>query len=451
VAIDDSPVGHLEFALRHEGVNLEVIDAALPHLEAEALAQRFNAVPNGEAIRRACAIWEWLTGQSLPIEKTPGGGYVGMFPEDKYITAAGVREPKYRVRINPLGTSDFCPVVRKHLLPPTPTLEELFAEAQQTLSALADPALYERAVQYLYLSETRSSFAIEKELPSSDKQERFVQLLKRAGEQGQVDEEWLASLQNLIVRDAYSQEAAYRSKQNWLDDSLGRITFLPPPPEELPALMHGWEAFANSDRCSNILVRAACAAFGFVYLHPFMDGNGRLHRFLIHHVLAQSEQAPKGVVLPVSAVILRDIPAYAEVLNGFSRPVTALWSYRRGADVPLIDRHPSGRPYRFFDASREVAYLHEMLCNAVRKELPQELAWLTGYDRAFQELNERLNLPRSDLSALIRMVKGNGGKLSANKRKLYAHLPDEVIADIEQTVRNHFEDGLGNQVASPGA
>jgi hypothetical protein len=32
VAIDDSITGHLEFALRHEGVNLEVIDAVFEHL-----------------------------------------------------------------------------------------------------------------------------------------------------------------------------------------------------------------------------------------------------------------------------------------------------------------------------------------------------------------------------------------------------------------------------------
>jgi Fic family protein len=49
----------------------------------------------------------------------------------------------------------------------------------------------------------------------------------------------------------------------------------------------------------------AAVAFGFVYIHPFLDGNGRLHRFLIHHVLAQKKFTPPGVILPVSAAILR--------------------------------------------------------------------------------------------------------------------------------------------------
>lgn len=33
------------------------------------------------------------------------------------------------------------------------------------------------------------------------------------------------------------------------------------------------------------LVAAACVSFGFVLIHPFMDGNGRLSRFLFHHQL----------------------------------------------------------------------------------------------------------------------------------------------------------------------
>jgi Fic family protein len=132
-------------------------------------------------------------------------------------------------------------------------------------------------------------------------------------------------LQNVIVRDVYSQEASYRTKQNWLEDSSWRITFFPAPVDGLRRVMRGWEAFMNHDkRCADALVKAACAAFGFVYLHPFFDGNGRLHRFLIQHVLARSGLMGMETVIPVSAVIEQDIEAYHVVLTAFSRPVTAL-------------------------------------------------------------------------------------------------------------------------------
>ena len=441
VAFENTMVGHLEFALRHEGVNLEIIDAVFEHMTPGDLIVRLQATPTGEHIRRACFLWEWLTGKELNAGVNVKGGYVDLFPEDVYYTAAqSTRGPKFRVRNNALGTPAFCPIVRRAAIPQDPPLPDLMQDAQRILNAVDDPELYRRMLAYLYLSETRGSYAIESETPSSDKQERFVQLLKRAGEPGQVTEEWLVNLQNVIVRDVYSQEASYRTKQNWLEDSSGRIAFLPTPVADLDRVMHGWEAFINDDkRCTDVLVKAACAAFSFVYLHPFLDGNGRLHRFLIQHTLARSGLMGPETVIPVSAVIERNLPAYLAVLTAFSQPVTALWNYRRSDFDPVILRTPGSRPYRFFEADREVAFLHAMFKQAVQDEIPRELAWLQGYDVAFSKLNNELDLPRNDLSALIRMIQSNKNTLSANRRKQYHHLPEQVLSRIEDVVREVFE------------
>lgn len=325
-------------------------------------------------------------------------------------------------------------------MPESPSLAELMEQAKRALETLTDPVLYERAVNYLSLSETRSSYAIERETPSSDKQERFVQLLRRVGETAAVSEAWLVDLQNAIVRDVYSQEASYRTTQNWLEDGLGRITFFPPPPEDLRRAMKGWEAFVNdTSRCEHALVKTACAAFGFVYLHPFLDGNGRLHRFLIQHVLAPSSPLTGGALVPVSAVILKHIPEYLSVLSGFSRPVTQLWRYQRGDATPVVVHSPGGRAYRFVDATAEVAFLHRMIRRAVEDEIPRELAWLSGYDKAYQQLDAELDLPNKDLSALIRMIQSNNGVLSENRRKQYVHVPTQILDRIEQIVREAFK------------
>ena len=139
VAIEDDVVGHLEFALRHEGINLEVIDATFEHVAPAELAARLTASPNGVAVRRVCFLWEWLTGQSLPITVTPTGGYVDLFPPETYVTAGvSVNNRKYRVRNNALGNPMFCPVVRRAALPEGPGLGELMAEARRTLDSLTD-------------------------------------------------------------------------------------------------------------------------------------------------------------------------------------------------------------------------------------------------------------------------------------------------------------------------
>jgi hypothetical protein len=203
--------------------------------------------------------------------------------------------------------------------------------------------------------------------------------------------------------------------------------------------MRGWEAFTNDEqRCTDVLVRAACVAFGFVYLHPFFDGNGRLHRFLIQHVLARSGLMKTGTVIPVSAVIEQDMQAYHAVLTAFSRPVTALWNYRRGDADPTILRAAGSRSYRFFEADREVAFLHGTIRLAVDDEIPRELAWLQGYDVAFSALNREFDLPQKDLSALIRMIHSNKGTLSLHRRKQYGGVPDHVLDRIEQIVSQSF-------------
>src|SRR6185436_11099173 len=81
--------------------------------------------------------------------------------------------------------------------------------------------------------------------------------------------------------------------------------------EDLRSLIEGVVAFDRSAAPGlDPVVAAAVLAFGFVYIHPFEDGNGRIHRYLMHHVLAQRGYNPAGVVFPVSASILERIDDY---------------------------------------------------------------------------------------------------------------------------------------------
>jgi hypothetical protein len=172
-----------------------------------------------------------------------------------------------------------------------------------------------------------------------------------------------------------------------------------------------------------------------------MDVNGRLHRFLIHHALARAHARKNGVVVPVSAVMLKNIPDYLAVLSGFSKPVTRLWRYTRGDISPVITQAANGRSYRYINFDREVAFLHTMVQKAVQEEIPRELAWLAGYDLAFRQISATFDLPNKDISALIRMIQTNHGRLSGNRRKQFAHLPPDVLNRIEAMTRDAFGGG----------
>jgi hypothetical protein len=79
------------------------------------------------------------------------------------------------------------------------------------------------------------------------------------------------------------------------------------------------------------VLQAAATAFGFVYVHPFQDGNGRLHRCLIHDVLAERKFTPPGMVFPVSSVMLDRIDDYRATLQGHSSPLMPFIEWRRPA------------------------------------------------------------------------------------------------------------------------
>ena len=100
--------------------------------------------------------------------------------------------------------------------------------------------------------------------------------------------------------------------------------------EDLPSLLEGVIAFKHGAITGRLdpVVAAAAVAFGFVYIHPFEDGNGRLHRWLIHHVLARAGFNPPGLVFPVSAAILRQVAEYRRVLGCYSRPLLNLIEWR---------------------------------------------------------------------------------------------------------------------------
>ena len=441
VAIEDNLLGHLEFALRHEEIRLDIVAETFKALDPGLLIARLRDNPNGEYIRKLCFLWEWMTDSSLGSEIIVRSGYIDLLPSEKYAVASRPqRNPKYRINNNALGNRAFCPVVRLDALSGTPSLAELLEQARTLLDSCMDgDELHARAVRYLYLSETRSSFAIEKEWPDASKEERFVQLLRRAGEKDSISEDWLVELQNATVRYPYAMEASYRLKQNWLEDYSGRITFFPPPVEDIRDLMAGWEVFANdTEKGIDPLVKIACASFGFVYMHPFLDGNGRLHRFLVHQLLAGSGLLEKEVPIPVSAIFMRKLPEYLNVLTEFSKPVTALWEYARTESDPHILAHPGAAPYRYWDASREVAFLHEAIKCAVLEQIPREIGFLRGYDRAFERINSLFDLPQKDISSLIRMIYSNDFQLSKHRRKQYSHLPEEVLDGLEAMVRESF-------------
>ncbi|MGH8674330.1 MAG: Fic family protein [Burkholderiales bacterium] len=451
VAVEDTLAGHVEFALRHEDLQLPLLEAALQRIPRDEMAGRFRASPNGEYVRRMAYLWEWLRNSPLDAGARPTASYVPLLDPAKYRVVENPRRAiTYRVLENQLGNRDFSPIVRRTRGTDRgrEVLAELVAELQQSLSdGEKDGDLYQRALSYIYLAETRSSFKIEKEEPTSSKEAAFVSLLSKAGEKKTLDEDWLVELQHLAVRNAFSHEHSFRGDQNWLDRDGSRVDYFPPAPEDLRPLMDGLMAFANEHKFTvDPIAKAAIVSFGFVYAHPFKDGNGRLHRFLLHHALAQSGLVPEGLVMPVSAVLSKNIDRYFATLTSFSEPITRLWEYRRADDRPIAVSHPGRTPYAYWDATGEVELTSWALSQAVRVEVPFGVRYLAVFDQAKTTVDREFDLPSKDISMLVKCAIDQGGKLSIHRRKQFKHLPDTVLDRVEAIVAEQLAEHPSSKV-----
>jgi hypothetical protein len=448
---------HLEFALKYDGTNLAALATLSTAADPRELVNYIRSRPTGKYARRLWFLYELLTGHRLPLEDLKRGNYVDLLePEDYYAVAPPRQVRRQRIKDNLLGDGRFCPVIRRSETLRSFEDADLRRRCQEVVGSYP-PELLKRALGYLYTKETKSSFEIEHIKPSANRTERFIALLQLAEEEDFCEKSRLVDLQNRIVDPRFAEDD-YRRNQNYVGQTVAwqreRIHYACPKPEDVSDLMAGLIAAHQRMAGDDIhpVVHAAAVAYGFVFLHPFQDGNGRIHRFLIHNILARRGFTPEGLMFPVSAAMLRDPGGYNASLEAFSTPLMRLVDYELDESGHMTVHNDTAVWYRFIDMTAQAEALFAFIQKTVETELVEELRFLANYDSTKAAIQTIVDMPDRQIDLFIRFCLQNHGQLSARKRAShFAALTDDEIARMEQAVQSAYGEGHGGPSQRSGS
>jgi len=440
----ESDFAHLTFALKYEGLHLWLLKALFVKMAPSDIEQFVTQEPTSIYARKIWFLYEWLLGAQLNLADVEQGNYTPIVNSKLQYAGPTTKVKRQRIDNNLPGNIQFCPLVRR-----TEKLEGFIAKNLSEIAAqkmgACHPDVLSRAAAFLLLADSKASYLIEGEQPSPSRIQRWGRVIAQAGQSTLTLEE-LERLQDEVIADYRFVMPGLRLEGGFVGHH-DRVTGLPLPEhisakaQDLDGLMEGfmqaYQQLIHSDYPPVLL--AAVLGFGFVFIHPFEDGNGRLHRYLLHHVLAASGFVKPGVVFPVSAVILERVAHYKTVLQAFSKPRLAQIEWKPTLKNNVEVTNDTADLYRYFDATQQAEFLYECVEQTIQVNLPQEVDYLTRYDRFVAQIKAMLELPDARLNLLVKFLQQNAGCLSKSALdKEFASLTAQEVERIEQHYAAEF-------------
>lgn len=435
--------GHLTFALKYEGLDLAVLKRLFQVTGPAPIEALVRESRTGSYARRIWFLYEWLRGARIDLPDADAGRYVPVVDPELQWPGREKTASRYRVRDNLPGTREFCPLVFR-----TKILEKFIglglSRRAEAIVADVPRDVLARTAASLLLKDSRSSYAIEGERPPQDRIQRWGRAIREAGGRP-IDRDELLRLQKIVLGDARFARLGFRKEGGFVgghdrDNRMPLPDHISARPEDLPQLIDGMVAF-DQGAAQNLdaVIAAAILAFGFVCIHPFEDGNGRIHRYLIHHVLAMHGFNPPGVVFPVSAAIQDKINEYRGVLESYSQRLLPLVEWEPTPEFNVRVLNDTGDFYRFFDATPHAEFLYACVQRTIERDLPEETAFLQRYDQFRRQVDASIDMPERLTDLLLRFLHQNGGHLSNRAcEKEFAALTNEEAGRIEAIYAQTF-------------
>lgn len=441
----DSLYGNLVFSIKYEGINLLFFKKLFERIEEPFIASMVQSEPLSQYSRKIWFLYEWLMQKELNIPDLKEGNYIPLIGDNmQYTTGKGINSPRHRVRNNLPGTINFCPLISRTEKLEKYIKEDLSGKTTELVRNVHNDILL-RTSAFLLLKDSKASFNIEGETPSNQRATRWGKVIGQAGYRPLSKEE-LLRLQQIVIENSRFIEMGLRSEGGFVGE-YNRSTGEPIPEhisarwKDLDELLDGLaETFSILEKSEfHPVLTAAVIAFGFVFIHPFVDGNGRIHRYLIHQVLAKMKFTPQGIIFPVSAAILEQMDDYRRVLESYSHPLLDFIDWKTTQDNNIEVLNETADYYRYFDATLQAEFLFDCIDYAIKKIIPEEVSYLQKYDKMKAWLDDKFEMPDKTVALLIRFLDQNNGILSSRARKKeFVVLTNDEVQLIEKQYKTIF-------------
>jgi len=438
-------ISHLTFALKYEGIDLYILKKLFQHTGKEPVLQMMKNAPTSQYSRKVWFLYEWLMDEVLDIPDLKTGNYIEIVNPKLQYTSVSINSTRHRIKNNLPGTPDFCPMIKKTDKIENFIAKDLSGSIEKGLEG-RDKELIRRTAAFLLLKDSKASFAIEGEYPSNLRARQWGKAIGQSGKQ-ELGIEELERLQDLVIGTKKLKNMGLRTQEGFIGEH-DRETFSPLPDhisakaKDLPSLMKGLletNKLLQESRYDPVLA-AATIGFGFVFIHAFSDANGRIQRYIIHHILTRMGYTKRGMIFPVSAAILHRIEEYQSVLESYSAQRVELVEWEPTSDYNINILNNTIDLYRYYDLSKQVEFLYECIEETIRQVIPEELDYLEKYDQMTTYITNRLSLPDTKVDLLIKLLDQNKGKLSKDKRlKKFDNITDEEIQSIEENFQSIFQ------------
>lgn len=436
---------HLVLALKWEGTNLLLFKKLFEKLTSPTVESWITAAPQSQYSRRIWFLYEWLMQKQLKLPDLRAGNYVELINEKlQYASPLSPTSSRHRIKNNLPGNPYFCPLIHK-----TARLEKFIAEQLDEKTSAVISGVHKdvllRTSAFLLLKDSKASFTIEGENPSQTRAVRWGRAIGQAGSKPLSKEE-LLRLQQIVIENSRFIQMGYRTEGGFIGEH-DRSTGEPIPDhisakaEDLERLMDGLIAASRQMEQMGFhpVLTATKVAFGLVFIHPFVDGNGRLHRYLIHHALASMRFTPQGIIFPVSAAILERILDYQRILECYSHPLLEFIEWKKTSNNNIKVVNETIDYYRYFDATTQAEFLFECVDQTIHKTIPEEVDYLQKWEKMKSWLDDRFQMPDKLVALLIRFLEQNRGILSKRAlEKEFAEFTDQEVKEIEENYKAYF-------------